>query len=172
MLFRLQQNIEFVGTLKLRQVSIYRSEVGSLSLLYLSSLSSLLSSSPPPLYLHLSPQHSFLASNFFKQQISPTFTFLLAILTSSVRPGAFSSTFFDILSFPHIQMEVVSSKVVNSYYCFWFENGLFNIKEVDFEKVLQAMKPLLCWFIQFNELIRGPENRFFHKNGKDESGTT
>ncbi|KAA0057400.1 putative protein phosphatase 2C 51 isoform X4 [Cucumis melo var. makuwa] len=64
------QNIGFVGTLKLRQVSIYRSE----QLLLLIEQSN----------LHLS----------------------FVILTSSVRPGAFSSTFFDILSFPHIQMEV------------------------------------------------------------------
>lgn len=53
-------------------------------------------------------------------------------------------------------------EVVNSHYCLWLKNGLFNIENVDSNKILQVKKPQLNWFIEsINDLIQGSENRFF-----------
>ena len=70
-------------------------------------------------------------------------------------------------------MEVKSSKIVDSFYCIWFEEGRFHIEDVDFQKVPNLSKNQLEWFIDsIAALVNEPTWKFFSKSGSDETGIT
>ena len=53
-----------------------------------------------------------------------------------------------------MEVELEICKIADSYYCIWFENGLFQIEDVDFRKILQISKDRLIWFIEaLSELV-------------------
>lgn len=55
-------------------------------------------------------------------------------------------------------MEVESLEVVDSFYCIWFEKGLFHIDGVDFRKIPRVTKHQLKWFIDsLSDLVQEPE---------------
>ena len=70
-------------------------------------------------------------------------------------------------------MEVESCKVVDSFYCIWFEKGLFHIDDVYLRKILRVTKHQLKWFIDsLSDLVQGLERKFFLKNGNDGNGAS
>ena len=70
-------------------------------------------------------------------------------------------------------MEVKNCKIVNSFYCIWFEKGRFHIEDVDFQKIISLSKTQLEWFIvSTSALVKEPDWKFFSKFGRDETGFT
>ena len=61
-------------------------------------------------------------------------------------------------------MEIESCKIIDLFYCIWFENGLFQVEDVDANKILPLSNFELSWLQEvFSELSQKPENQFFLK---------
>lgn len=69
-------------------------------------------------------------------------------------------------------MEVVSYKVLQSYYCIWSEDDSFLVEDVEAQRILALSEAQLRWFLEaLSELLRGPEDCFFQKHGELDRGT-
>lgn len=120
----------------------------------------------------LSPSFvSFLfSSHRIMTSVSPVTTFSSPTIPASGYPP---KTFGEHIYLPGIKREVQNCKVVESYYCIWFEKGFLKVENVGFNRIMQASKSQLCQFINaILELIQRPERSFFCKHDQFENGTT
>lgn len=68
-------------------------------------------------------------------------------------------------------LEVESCKIQGSFYCIWFEGGVFNIEDVEAKKFIPISATQLRWFINsISKLLQGPSDRYFQKKNRDDYG--
>lgn len=73
--------------------------------------------------------------------------------------------------FHALNMEVVSCKIINSYFCTWFENGKFIIEDLEVRKTIYLLESLMKWMVkQILDLLTGSSVRFFLREVHDDSG--
>lgn len=59
-------------------------------------------------------------------------------------------------------MEVGSCRILGAPYCIWYENGLFQVEDMEAKKILPLSSSQLCWFQEaIKKLCQQSEMHYF-----------